>query len=149
MYLPRSILKSRKTRPHRDKQILSLWLGKYNQHHLLPPWSIKKQVPEMRDTPFLKDRTVAFPPRSSSLTEKTWGTVTRLSQKRKKKYGRGFLRRKFPSSNINSISSLSYDQKRNKIESHCLQGCFMYMTGLSGVGRVSQSTFEFSNKKTS
>jgi len=57
--------------------------------------------------------------------------------------------RKFPSSNINSISGLSYDQKRSRIESHCLQRCFIYVTGLSGVGRVSQSTFEFSNKKSS
>lgn len=70
-----------KTRPHKDKQILSLWLGKYNHLHLLPPWSMKAvMLLLMWDTSFLKDRTVALPPRSS-LTEKTWGTVTRLSWK--------------------------------------------------------------------
>lgn len=47
-----------------------------------------------------------------------------------------FSGKKLPSSNINSTSSLSCDQERSKIESHCLQGYFIYVTGLSGVGSV-------------
>lgn len=103
-----------------------------------------KQLPEMQESPFLRDGTVPLPPRSS-FTEKTWGTVFRLCQKEKKN-GRGFLRRKLPSSNINSTSSLSCDQKRSKIESHCLQGCFIYVTGLSGVGSVTVCLWVFKLK---
>lgn len=88
-----------------------------------------------------------LPPRSSSLTEKAGGTATRFRQKRERKEnGRGFHRRKFPSSNFNSVSGLSYDQEdRDPLSA----GVFTYVTGLSAVGRVSQPAFEFSNKKSS
>jgi len=39
----------------------------------------------MPDTLFLKHRTAALLPRSSSLTEKISGTLTRLNRKREKK----------------------------------------------------------------
>lgn len=137
IYPPKSILKWRKTR-----QVWSL-IGKVQ-----PAPSAASMVNQSNSlrckSPFLRDGTVPLPPRSS-FTEKMWGTVFRLCQKEKKN-GRGFLRRKLPSSNINSTSSLSCDQKRSKIESHCLQGCFIYVTGLSGVGSVTVCLWVFKLK---
>lgn len=113
-------MKSRQIRPHRDKQILSLWLGKYKQHHLLPPQSVKATwrcdthpSSRMEQLYFHHD----LPPLQRKLEELQLDLGRKEKEKKMEEVSTG------ESSPVLILTAFQAWAMIRKIETHCLQGC--------------------------